>query len=217
MINKIIKHKKIIFIVLFLVLIAVVYLSLPEITAEAIMSYTPQNLVAATLFMMLVYFIKSLIFPLIAVPIQVATGYLFPLPLAIFISLAGATMTMVIQYGMGFYAGAEFADKLVAKYPKANDILSLQKEHAFFLCFFLRFFTVIPGSAANMYFGATRMRFVSCIAAGFIGVFPSTVLATIIEPWLENFYSPQYWILAGSMIIMLAVFAMLGIKFRKKL
>lgn len=216
MLRKIAEHRKAATVFAFTALVLLTVVMLPEVTADDILSYMPRNIAAASAFVMLVYVVKSLIFVAPALPLQIAAGYFFPLPLAIGLSLAGAAVTQAIQYGMGFYAGAEFADKLIEKYPKFHELDGLQKENSFFLCFLLRVVSILPGAVANMYFGAVRMPLSHSVIAGVIGVLPSTVLGTMIEPWIENSGSADYWVLGVAMMIMLAAFVILCGRYRKK-
>lgn len=173
-------------------------LALPSnISLHTIWSYTPQHPFLAAPLLLLAYVLKSatIFFPLLA--LQMAAGYLFPIPSALVINLLGIWIILTVPYWIGRALGLRQVSKLTRKYPKFQAVLEIQQDHSFFLCFFLRAISCLPGDLVTMYLGATHTPFSHNLLGGTLGILPGMILATIMGVSIQDPSSPAFWISAA--------------------
>jgi len=165
-----------------------------DFSVEMILSYTPENVFLAALFMLLLYAVKSIsvIFPVIL--LQMASGFLFPAPLALLINFIGAFIEFSIPYYIGLFAGAEAAEKKIQKNEKISGFIKRQKEHSFFVPFFLRVISVLPCDLVSMYLGAIRLPFFNFLWGSFLGTLPGIIPATFMGKSITDPLSPAFLI-----------------------
>ena len=72
-----------------------------------------------------------------------------------------------------------------------------QQNHSFFLCFFLRAISCLPGDLVTMYLGATHTPFWHNFLGGTLGILPGMIPATIMGVSIQNPSSPAFWISAA--------------------
>lgn len=168
-----------------------------DLTLEAVLSHAPQNPLALAGIFLLLYAAKSvtMVFPLLF--LQAAVGFVFPLPTALQLNIAGMLIDLTLPYVMGRRAGHKLVDKILGRYPKFEIFLEKQQDHAFFLCFFLRVLSCLPADVVTLYFGATGVPLWQNLAGGILGVLPGMVLATILGKNLQNPSSPAFWLSLG--------------------
>lgn len=165
-----------------------------DLSLDAILTYTPHNSVRSAGLLLLFYGLKSatIFFPLLV--LEMAAGYLFPAPAALVINLLGILIVLTIPYWIGRAVGIRQINKLTAKYPKFQAIVEKQQDHSFFLCFFLRIISCLPGDIVTMYLGATHTAFWQNLLGGALGIVPGMVLATFMGVNIQNPTSPAFWL-----------------------
>jgi len=168
-----------------------------EITAESLLNFAPEEPLYAALFLVLLYAFKSLtvFFPIIV--LNVLGGFLFEPVHALIINSVGVLVELTIPYWIGRASGAEFADKLCKKHPKLAEIIGEGSNNNFFMSFFLRVISCLPGDAVSMYFGARKVPFWTCLLASFLGTFPGMVAATLLGMNITDPSSPMFWVSIG--------------------
>ena len=168
-----------------------------EITAESLLNFAPEEPLYAALFLVLLYAFKSLtvFFPIIV--LNVLGGFLFEPVHALIINSVGVLVELTIPYWIGRASGAEFADKLCNKHPKLAEIIGEGSNNNFFMSFFLRVISCLPGDAVSMYFGARKVPFWTCLLASFLGTFPGMVAATLLGMNITDPSSPMFWVSIG--------------------
>lgn len=166
------------------------------ISPDKITEYTQKNPLPAALLFLLLYAIKSatVVFPLLV--LQAAVGFLYPLPGALAINFAGMLVILTVPYWIGRRRGAKYVDWALARYPKLGFLAEKQRDHSFFLCFFLRVIGELPCDAITMYLGAAGISFWQNLVGGSFGILPGMVLATVMGTSLEDPSSPAFWISA---------------------
>ena len=92
-----------------LTITAAILLSGEEITVDTILNYTPEKTLPAILMLLMMYALKSLsvVFPMIV--LYMASGIMFPLPLAILVNCIGLCIVVTIPYCIGRYSGGELS------------------------------------------------------------------------------------------------------------
>lgn len=199
------------------ILVLMVYiLASPEVSVQTLLNHTPQNPVAAAVLLAL-YALKSatVFFPLIL--LEIVTGHLFSPGTALLINFVGVIITLTVPYWIGRWAGMNTIQKWVDKYPKFGVILGKQQNNSWFLCFFLRIISCLPGDIVTMYFGATKTPFQRNLFSGLLGVLPGMVLATLMGESIQDTGSPMFWISAGLTVILAAASVLLYYTYCRKL
>ena len=168
-----------------------------DITAESLLNFAPEEPLYAALFLVLLYAFKSLtvFFPIIV--LKVLGGFLFEPHHALIVNTVGVLVELAIPYWIGRASGAEFADKLCKKHPKLAEIIGEGSNNNFFMSFFLRVISCLPGDAVSMYFGARKVPFWTCLLASFLGTFPGMVAATLLGMNITDPSSPMFWVSIG--------------------
>lgn len=190
--TKLLLIRKIVIIICLLGLLFYI-ISLPDVTVDQILNYTPDNPLAAAGVLLLLYTLKSATFVFPISVLQIVSGHLFPVWAAFLVNLAGILIDLTVPYWIGHFAGMEAIQRLIVKYPKFEAILHRQKENSFFLCFFLRIIGGLPADVVTMYFGATGTEFLKNIGGGAIGILPKMLLYTVLGTNIQNARSPAFW------------------------
>lgn len=167
--------------------LAVVFALRSNLSLDTILTCTPQNPVLTAGVLLLCYGLKSatVVFPLLL--LEIAAGYLFPAPAALVINLIGIWIILTIPYWIGRALGLRQVSKLTQKYPKFQAVMEKQQNHSFFLCFFLRAISCLPGDLVTMYLGATHTPFWHNFLGGTLGILPGMIPA---PSWASAFKIP---------------------------
>lgn len=194
----------------------VLFLMHKDISVAMILNHTPENNMVAAAIILMLYFFKSvtLFFPLII--LEIAAGHLFPLWMAFFINFFGTLIDLTVPYWIGRAAGMDVIQKVVRKYPKFEEIINKQQNNSFFLCFFLREISCLPGDIVTMYFGATQTSFGKNIIGGMLGILPGMILATCMGEGIQNVKSPMFWISAVLTVFLSVISIVLYYLYRRK-
>ncbi len=171
-----------------------------EITAESLLNFAPEEPLYAAIFLVLLYAFKSLtvFFPIIV--LNVLGGFLFEPDHALIINSIGVLVEFAIPYWIGRASGTNFADKLCQKHPKLAEIIGEGSDNNFFMSFFLRVISCLPGDAISMYFGAIRVPFWTFLLGSFLGTLPGMVAATLLGMNITDPSSPMFWVSIGLTI-----------------
>ena len=180
--------------VLCIAFMAIYLFSGQEVTAESLLDYAPENPLHAAIFLILLYAFKSLtvFFPIIV--LNVLGGFLFEPIHALIINAIGVIVELAVPYCIGRASGAGFADKMRGKYPKLNEFIGENSDNNFFMSFFLRVISCLPGDAISMYFGACKTPFGTYLLGSFLGTIPGVITATLLGTSITDPGSPMFWI-----------------------
>lgn len=196
-------------------LVAVWLIQDPDALTRLLMEHTPQNPAVAALVILVLYLIKSLtvFFPLIV--LEITVGYLFSPWAALPLNFAGILIVLTVPYWVGRAAGLNVIQKQMEKHPRFAKVLDRQQANSFFLCFFLRVISCLPGDVVTMYLGATKTPFWKNLLAGSLGLLPGMVLATFMGESVQKPQSPMFWICGGLMAAFAALSAGLYYWYRR--
>lgn len=177
----------------------------------------PKNSIHAAIVMFLLYAAKSatIFFPLII--LEITVGYLFSTWAALGINFAGMLIILTVPYWIGKAVGMDVIQKLIQKYSKFAKLIGLQQENSFFLCFFLRIISCLPGDVVTMYLGATQTSYWKNLFAGTLGLLPGMTLATLMGSSIQDPNSSSFWIYAALTITLASVSVLLYYLYRRKL
>lgn len=173
-----------------------------DVSVEAILHYAPENKWLAAAFLLIIYGIKSLsiFFPIII--LHIVGGFLFPPLEAIVVNTLGVIVELTIPYWVGRVSGESSAAKLLEKYPRLAEAVAYQNGNAFFLSFFLRVISCLPGDAVSMHLGAIKIPFTKYLLGSLLGIFPGIITSTLIGTSITDPTSPMFW---GSIILTVAI------------
>ena len=188
------------FIVIIFIVI-VFLLSGNKFTVERLLSYTPDNYLWAATFILMLFAVTSVSIIMPVVVLYITTGCIFPLFPALLINFAGEIIGVAIAYWVGRYAGSNFAEKLIIKYPKVKELSEKQQRNEWFISYFLRV-CPIPNCAVSLYLGSMNISFRKYIIAGFLGELPAVIYSTLIGASLSEPSSLMLIISAAVTIIL---------------
>ena len=173
-----------------LILLAVYYGR--NITLDTLLSFSPQNKFLAALFLLGLFALKSIsvFFPIIV--LQIASGFLFPAPIALLVNLIGTAIGFALPYALGRFLGSETAAKKINKNEKIRRIIQKQRKHEFFLSFFLRVISCLPSDLVSMYLGVLRFKFPHYLLSSMLGALPGIIPATFMGQSIRDPLSPQF-------------------------
>ena len=176
-----------------------------RLTVENLVSLVPENKLASALVIIALYAAKSLsvVFPMIV--LNVASGILLPPLWALAVNILGTCVMTALPYFVGSFSGAGFYERIKIKYPKVYEAVNEGTKSTFFLSFFLRIISCLPGDIVSMFFGAMKADFVRYMAGSLLGILPGTVLATFMGVGITN---PKEPIFAVSLAINLTLSAL---------
>ena len=117
-----------------------------EISFEALLRYTPQDMFQAALFLWLAFAVKSLSVMCPVLLIFAVTGYLFPLPIALLINAVGISITVTLPYLVGRLSGPDLTERLMKKYPRIEELRALRRQSSLFLSFIVRPWASCPAT-----------------------------------------------------------------------
>lgn len=177
-----------------------------EFSVEAILNYTPDNYFFATLFMLLLYAVKSFVCFLPLMALQIAAGLYFPTWAAILVNIAGMVIELNIPYFIGKKLGFNSADKLFKKFPKLRGVVD-GDQNKWYISYILRAVNLLPMDFVSMYLGSVRFPYFVYLSGSLVGALFGILAATFIGMSLTDPTSPMFIIsCAASCLIAAASF-----------
>lgn len=187
-----------------------------EITVQAVLDETPEAKWMAAFVILFLYALKSMSFVFPIAVLQIATGHLFPIPVALLINFLGRAVTLTIPYWAGRFSGSDLMENLIAKYPKLEEICSRQGQNPLFISFLLRTFVFLPGDAVSMYLGVTKIPFPDYLAGGMLGTTLGVVLSTVFGASITEPGSPAFLLSAFLMTLVALLSVLYYVRNRRK-
>ena len=172
------------------------------VDAEGLASRAPENALLTAAFFLIVYGVKSLSVFFPALVLQLAVGFLFSPGAAVLVNVAGSVVDILLPYWVGKTSGVELVYRLRDRYPRLQRAMEMQGENAFFLSFFLRIISCLPGDAVSMYLGAIGLPLGKYYWGSLLGVLPRVILATLMGASITNPSSPMFFLSAGMTVLL---------------
>lgn len=190
------------------ILIIALIASGEDMSVETILSYLPDNVFLAWVFLLFMYALKSVsvIFPIIV--LQIAAGMIFPLWSALILNILGTSLAYTIPYFIGKKSGASAAERLMNKYPKMRDAVAFQRKSDWFISFVLRAVSCFPADIVSMYLGAIGISYIPYIIASVVGTLPGLIPATFVG---MNVMKPKSstFIISASVTVVSAIISLI--------
>ena len=206
--NNVFNYKKIIPAVLIIAGIIIYLIFGEEITVDNILNMSPINRAVASIFILILYLIKSvsIVGPIMA--LYIASGLIFPLYWAIPLNILGVAIGLTYSYRIGYSSGDFLKEKILSRYEKLNEFYSVVKDNEWFSAFIIRIVGILPHDIVNMFFGSLRISYYKYMTASIIGLMPMLIISTVIGRTITDPTSPEF-LLAVIMRVVLSISAAL--------
>lgn len=184
-----------------------------EITLENILDYTPQNPLLAAAVMLCFFALKSLTVVVYSGLLYIADSVLFPLPVAILLSICGTVVMALIPYLLARSVGAARADELRARYPRLRSFEARRGGSGLAFAIFLRTINIVNFDIGSMYMGAIRLPLPAFLLGSVAGKLVDIILLSVMGASFEEGRSSLFWIALG-IDLMISVLTVLVMKKR---
>lgn len=206
--------------IFWLILIVLCFINRDKITVESILSFTPENTVAAILIMFLLFAFKSVTFFIYGGILYAASGIMFPLPLAFFVNLIGTIIMTSIPFLIGKKAGTGTVDKIIEKYPRLSILRDIPNKNELFVSFFVRIVGCLPADPLGIYLGASGIRYSRYLCGTLLGLSSAMITFSIMGTSINDVTSPAFIISAaieiGVMILSVSLYLLWRYRNKKK-
>ena len=207
---------KLVLVFVWLTVILVCFFFRDRFTVEGIVSLTPGNLFLAALVMIGLFALKSLSVVIYSGLLYVASGILFPLPVAVLVNFLGTAVMVTIPYLLGKRTGGSAVEQVVEKYPKAAQLHQFRARNDFMFVFLVRIIGRLPSDVVSMYMGAVGGAYRSYLPACLMGMLPHMITFPIMGGSITDLHSPVFWIALTAEIAYVAASVLLYRWYRKK-
>ena len=187
--KQVVKHLPTMFLVIIIIYGVV---SGRQFTVESLWLYTPRGYIAAAIFFLFVYAIKSLSFLIPIVLVYIAVGTIFPPIAAIIINTIGAAIVMTVPYVLGYNYGAGLWGTLLSRFPKVEKFIKSREQSSWFVSCLPRTIIFVPLKTVSAYLGSLKIPFCKYLLGSLLGLFPLLVSVTLIGSNITEPNSPEF-------------------------
>ncbi len=177
---------------------------------ERILTAAPRRPVLTAAALLILFAVKSLSVFLYCGFLYAASGILYPLPIAILLSVAGSAIMSSIPYWLGKKLGGRVACRLRKRYPQMTYLHDLRRGNDFLFVLIVRLLGVLPADVVSAYMGAAGVRYRVYLPACVLGLLPTCILFPIMGMSISDVRSPQFLVSAGvglaAMLLSCAIF-----------
>ena len=186
-----------------------------HLSPQELSRLAPQGSGVAGVWLLLLFAAKSLSVVLPILLLQALCGFLFPLPAALVMSLAGTAVSCLVGYGMGRVMRGGHGQR---KSPSRTlDRLrplweTLKGRYAMTAC--LARGVGVPLDVGSMTMGAARFPVIPYLAGSLLGALPGAVLATVLGTYITQPGTPAFYLAAGGnlAVVLLAALVLRGLE-----
>ncbi len=172
--------------------IAVCFIYRKHFTAAELASLTPKSTAAAAAVMLLLFALKSVTVVVYCGALYIASGIVFPLPLAIAVNLVGTAIMSSIPFFIGRSAVGDTVKRIAEKHPRVEEIQRLRRGNDLFLSFLVRIIGLLPSDPLSAYMGAMGTDYKEYLAGTMLGLLPSAIAFPIMGSAISNPKSPVF-------------------------
>lgn len=179
----------------FFILLVVLLLfgrDLKQVRVEDVLNYVPESMARAALAMLALYAVKSLsvVFPLLV--LYLASGLLFPLPVAVAVNMAGLAVSVTLPYWLGRFSGEGLTQKLLERYGRAEQFHKLHACGEWFFVYIVRVIGLLPGDVVSMVLGSMRIPYAKYLTGSLAGLLPAMLATTLLGVTITDPLSPAF-------------------------
>lgn len=201
--------------VIILISLVMFFIYRNDITIDAILSFTPNNLYVAAAVFIALFALKSITVVFYVKLLYMAVGIVFPLPVALLVNIVGSAVELTIPYLEGHFGGKKALNALLERRPRLKGISDLQTKNNFAFSALLRTVGILPIDPMSIYLGATGMDYPSFLGGSLVGMLPSIVITTVMGVSVDDPGSPTF-IVSAALFVVAQVVAVLGFTAWKK-
>lgn len=156
-----------------------------KVSVDDILKFTPSNLWLTALLLLALYALKGLTAGIIYNVLVIATGLLYPLPLALMLNTAGTVICIMLPYFIGRRSKPDMVEHLLNKNARLRKWYNEQKGYSFFFSIFLRALG-LSNELLGVFFGSLGVKPLSYLASSFIGIVPNMIFMTVLGNQLDD-------------------------------
>jgi len=186
-----------------------------HLTLAQLLSYEPENPIAAILVMLGLFLLKSVDFLMHSGVLYAADGAMFPLFGALGLNLLGALILTIPGYCLGRSLGGPAVNYVETHYPRIRELAEAAKGNELLTSFTLRAVGV-PTLAASMLLGARRYRLRPYLLGSLLGQLPLLIVYTFMGRMATDLSSPLFWAAFGCNIAILLAALLISALIRRK-
>ena len=155
------------------------YDKLSNLNVESILS-SFDNTALIIAVVLLMYFVKGLIFVLPASVIYVAVGVILDTWLAVGVNILGIVIEILVAYFLGRFLGGDYVRRILSKKKAGRKILATNFQDKKWLIFVTRLLPIFPIDFLSLFFGATKSNGLLHFVLSVAGLAPRVIMFTII-------------------------------------
>lgn len=180
---------------------------------ESLLLYWQGRWAAAAFILLLLYAVKSVSVFLPLAMIYVASGSVFSPWAAVLLNVAGLLLCVTIPFFIGQWSGAGLATKLTEKYPHLAHMAEKQRRDPWFVSFFLRAVSFLPGDIVSMYLGSLGLPYGKYLTGSIVGLLPMMLSWTLLGASITEIGSEEFWaslaLLAAVMLLSTVIYVII--------
>lgn len=161
-------------------------------TVDNILNNAPGNQFIAFLVILGLSALKSASIFIYCGIIYIASGLIFPFPLALLANICGSIVMYSLPYFIGKKLGHSAVEYISHKYPKVEILKKLRSSHDFKFTYIVRIISVLPLDLVSLYMGAVNVDYRFYLLGSTLALFPTMALLTIMGKNAMNPGSPQF-------------------------
>ncbi|NLL16455.1 MAG: TVP38/TMEM64 family protein [Clostridiales bacterium] len=129
---------------------------------------------------LIIFFVKAVLFILPASLIYVAVGAALSPIDAVIINLLGIVLEVTATYLLGLFLGGAYVEKLLSKRKKTRKLLEMELQNKPLLLLGIRFLPVFPIDFVSLFYGASKANFLKYLLLSVAGLAPRVIAFTIL-------------------------------------
>jgi uncharacterized membrane protein YdjX (TVP38/TMEM64 family) len=179
-----------------------------RISAESILSYTPENMLAAAAMIMGFFALKTLSIVFYSGLLFTVSGMLFGMPAAIAVNIAGALVMLLEGYAVGRAGGRKLVEDLTAKYPRFGEFTGLKDSRPFAFALLIRMLKFVNYDLGSMFMGASEVPLLPYLGGSLVAMLPEIVLFALAGSGISDMNAvPAIWaaVIYAAMTILSAL------------
>ncbi|MGI6773424.1 MAG: TVP38/TMEM64 family protein [Acutalibacteraceae bacterium] len=138
------------------------------------------SIYSAALVVLIIFFVKAVLFILPASLIYVAVGAALSPIDAVIINLLGIVLEVTATYLLGLFLGGAYVEKLLSKRKKTRKLLEMELQNKPLLLLGIRFLPVFPIDFVSLFYGASKANFLKYLLLSVAGLAPRVIAFTIL-------------------------------------
>ncbi len=188
-----------------------------DISAQDIVSFTPNNTLAALGVLLALYLLKSVTVITSVRLLQIAVGIMFPLQWALLINVVGLVITFTIPYLFGRAKGHSALSTTAEQSSFLDKLMRLGKNDTFMASLSVRGVILLPLDPPSMYFGASGAPYLKFLLGSILGSLPTLIVRTVLGESADDVSSPTFIISVVAYVVILVMSILFGMLLKKRM